>query len=314
MSLFAPSYYPTFRCIAGDCQHSCCIGWDIDIDPKTLSKYRALPPKERKQILAHTVTEKGTTSFRLAAEDRCPFLTKAGLCQLILTHGEGILCDICREHPRFYNHFSDRTEVGVGLCCEEAARLILTNQSPFKLMELETTAENGAQMPFPDPFEEDFFQARTELLAILTNRAQSLQERINAIVLRYGLDADSIYRNDAHWQTVYRNLERLDPAWDDALDAWETSSNAPAWQNEIASEQLIAYFLYRHLSDAIEEDDWEARISFALLSAHIICTIATARGGDSLATLIDTARAYSAEVEYNEDAVALLLSKLGRID
>ena len=314
MSLFAPSYYPTFRCIAGDCRHSCCIGWEIDIDPKTLSKYRALPPKERKQILAHTVTEKGTTSFRLAAEDRCPFLTKTGLCQLILTHGEGILCDICREHPRFYNHFSDRTEVGVGLCCEEAARLILTNESPFELIELQTTAENGSQIPFPDPFEEDFFQARTELFAILTNRAQSLQERINAIVLRYGLDADSIYRNDAHWQTVYRNLERLDPTWDDALDAWEASSNAPAWQNEIAREQLIAYFLYRHLSDAIEEDDFEARISFALLSAHVISTIATARGGDSLATLIDTARAYSAEVEYNEEAVALLLSKLGRID
>ena len=314
MSLFAPSYYPTFRCIAGDCRHSCCIGWEIDIDPKTLSKYRTLPPKERKQILAHTVTEKGTTFFRLAAEDRCPFLTKAGLCQLILTHGEGILCDICREHPRFYNHFSDRTEVGVGLCCEEAARLILTNQSPFELIELQTTAENGSQMPFPDPFEEDFFQARTELFAILTNRAQSLQERINAIVLRYELDADSIYRNDAHWQTIYRNLERLDPAWDDALNAWETSSNAPAWQNEIAREQLIAYFLYRHLSDAIEEDDFEARISFALLSAHVISTIATARGGDSLATLIDTARAYSAEVEYNEEAVSFLLSKLGRID
>ena len=314
MSLFAPSYYLNFRCIAGDCRHSCCIGWEIDIDPKTLSKYRALPPKERKQILAHTVTEKGTTSFRLAAEDRCPFLTKAGLCQLILTHGDGILCDICREHPRFYNHFSDRTEVGVGLCCEEAARLILTNKTPFELIELETSAVNNSLMPFPDPFEEDFFQARAELFALLTNRAQSLQARIDAIICRYKLDADSIYRNDAQWQTIYRDLERLDPAWDAALDAWEASSNEPAWQNEIAAEQLIAYFLYRHLADSVEEDDWEARISFALLSTHVICTIAATKGGDPLATLIDTARAYSAEVEYNEDAVALILNKLGRID
>lgn len=314
MSLFAPSYYPNFRCIAGDCRHSCCIGWEIDIDPQTLSKYRSLPPKERKQILAHTVTAKGITSFRLAAEDRCPFLTQSGLCQLILTHGEDILCHICREHPRFYNHFSQRTEMGVGLCCEEAARLILTEQAPFALMELDSDSAKGSPLPFADPFEEDFFSARAELFAILTNRAQPLQERLDAIVSRYGLNADFIYRNDRHWQAVCRNLERLDGAWDGALDAWEAQSPPTPWQNDIAEEQLIAYFFYRHLADVMEDDAWEARIAFALLSAHIITAIAAARGGEPLAMLIDTARAYSAEVEYNEDAVALLLNELGRID
>ena len=35
-----PNYYPTFRCIAGACKHSCCIGWEIDIDEETLTKYK----------------------------------------------------------------------------------------------------------------------------------------------------------------------------------------------------------------------------------------------------------------------------------
>ena len=42
MKLFAPKYYEDFSCIADKCRHSCCIGWEIDIDPETLAKYSAL--------------------------------------------------------------------------------------------------------------------------------------------------------------------------------------------------------------------------------------------------------------------------------
>ena len=35
-----PEYYKDFACIAGDCRHSCCIGWEIDIDEATAEKYR----------------------------------------------------------------------------------------------------------------------------------------------------------------------------------------------------------------------------------------------------------------------------------
>ena len=40
MKLFAPKYYGSFKCIADKCEHSCCIGWEIDIDDTTLKKYR----------------------------------------------------------------------------------------------------------------------------------------------------------------------------------------------------------------------------------------------------------------------------------
>ena len=224
---------------------------------------------------------------------------------MILTHGEGILCEICREHPRFYNHFSDRTEAGLGLCCEEAARLILTTAEPFSLICLEDTL----QTTLADPFEADFFATREAIFTTLTNRDLPLSERIGEILHRFSIDGRMIYENDAHWQEIYRNLERLDPAWDHALDAWASGCVSVETWNEIAAEQLIAYFLYRHLSDAVEDDCLEARISFALLSTHIICSVARAKGGE-FSALIDTARAYSSEVEYNEEAVAFLLEKL----
>jgi lysine-N-methylase len=310
MSLFAPAYYPAFRCIAGDCAHSCCIGWEIGIDPATLARYKALPPKERKAIFAHTVTQKGSTTFRLSADGRCPFLNNSGLCRLILTHGEAILCDICREHPRFYNLFSHHTEVGLGLCCEEAARLILTHPDPFALISLEESAQSAPA----DPFEADFFVRREEIFQILCDRSRPLPDRVEQLLANYSLSCQTLFDSDSHWQSVYRALERLHPTWDDALAAWEGAPPFPTFPDTVATEQLIAYFLHRHLTGALEDGRYGVRVAFALLSAHVISAIAAAMGGDSpLATLIDVARAYSEEVEYDEDNTAVLLNELDRL-
>ena len=43
------------------------------------------------------------------------------LCRTILTLGEEKLCNICTEHPRYYEWFGSVKEGGIGLCCEEAA-------------------------------------------------------------------------------------------------------------------------------------------------------------------------------------------------
>ena len=42
MKEFVPNYYHKFKCIADQCQHSCCIGWEIDIDNKTLEYYKSV--------------------------------------------------------------------------------------------------------------------------------------------------------------------------------------------------------------------------------------------------------------------------------
>ena len=39
MKTVVPSYYKEFRCIADKCNHSCCKGWEIDIDDETYKKY-----------------------------------------------------------------------------------------------------------------------------------------------------------------------------------------------------------------------------------------------------------------------------------
>ena len=36
-----PSYYGRFACLMGECRHSCCIGWEIDVDDGALARYDA---------------------------------------------------------------------------------------------------------------------------------------------------------------------------------------------------------------------------------------------------------------------------------
>ena len=42
MKLYAPAYYKEFACIADRCKHSCCIGWEIDVDDDARELYDTL--------------------------------------------------------------------------------------------------------------------------------------------------------------------------------------------------------------------------------------------------------------------------------
>ena len=107
MLFVVPDFYDDFQCIAGQCRHSCCIGWEIDIDEYSFAYYSGIEGELGQELREKTSAEP-TPHFVLDEGERCPFLNESGLWRLILSLGEDSLCDICREHPRFYNEFSDR--------------------------------------------------------------------------------------------------------------------------------------------------------------------------------------------------------------
>lgn len=77
MKKIAPNYYKSFSCIADRCQHSCCIGWEIDIDEDSLDYYKSIDG-EIGEFLSKNIENDGETAhFRLIGEEeRCPFLQK----------------------------------------------------------------------------------------------------------------------------------------------------------------------------------------------------------------------------------------------
>lgn len=138
MKVIVPDYYKDFKCIANKCKHTCCKGWEVEIDEEGLQRFRDYPDIMEKVEFGEDV------HFKLTDEEVCPFLLKNGLCDMIVKYGEDIICQTCRDHPRYRNYWNDRIEMGLGLVCEEAARLILFKETSMKLEVLsdDTNAED----------------------------------------------------------------------------------------------------------------------------------------------------------------------------
>ena len=82
MKRVVPDYYADFACIAGACRHTCCVGWEIDIDPDSLRRYQAIPGEMGERLRSYIDIEE-TPHFRLTADERCPLLNTNGRCDVI---------------------------------------------------------------------------------------------------------------------------------------------------------------------------------------------------------------------------------------
>ena len=311
MKLIAPDYYTEFHCIADKCRHSCCVGWEIAIDPDKLAYYHSIGG-ELGERLQKGISEEDE-QFILDEEERCPFLNRTGLCDLITALGEDALCQICRDHPRFRNFYADRTEIGLGLCCEAAGALILSQKEKMTLVTLE---DDGAA-DMPDVADASLLAWREELLALAQDRSKPTELRAAEILRVAGLTLS--HRSRAEWAEIYLGLERLEPSWTDRLlelketDLTEISlPDAAAW--EPAFEQLLVYFLYRQLPLALDDGEYEGRAAFAVLSFAMIRRLLLVQlalhGSVALADLIEIARQYSAEIEYSDENIEILLYKI----
>lgn len=171
-----PDFWRNFHCIAERCTDNCCAGWAVDIDECSLAKYQAMSEADREWLLEGAALEPGSASFRLNAYGRCHFLGDDGLCRMIKRLGEASLCDICREHPRFYHWLNGWEEAGLGLCCEEAAGLVLTAAQGLHFV----WESEMPEIPTDEP-EGQLFDLRAELTALLQDRELPLKERVRIL-------------------------------------------------------------------------------------------------------------------------------------
>lgn len=300
---FTPKLYEKFKCIADRCRHSCCIGWEIDIDEITLSYYNSLDTQMGKRIRQNI--EGDVPHFVLTEGERCPFLNKNGLCDIITECGEDALCDICRLHPRFSNFFDSFTETGLGLCCEEAVRIVLGEQEKFTL-----------NMPDKESItdeEKEFLSQRSEVFAILQDRDKSIGVRFDTLAKRYGFEFDFSLSELCR---IYLSLERLDENWTGVLESTACYEFDKAifeeHDFELIFEQLSCYFIFRHLADAMWYGDYCGRIRFTLMSCYLIgALISNHKNENNTITheeIYEIVRMYSSEIEYSEENLEKLLS------
>lgn len=272
MQYTVPHYYKKFRCIAGECPDTCCAGWQIQIDPASLRKYRKIKGPLGNRLKNEINWKEGC--FR-QYNGRCAFLNENDLCDLYLEGGGArAFCRTCRTYPRHIEEFEGLREISLSLSCPAAADLILNCGEPVRFLHAEDEKED-------EPYEDfDFFlftkleDARSLILRILQDRAHpfslraaaslalahDLQQRIDKNAL---FEADNLFdrysspgmwtwfetrlsalklsegyaeRRRAAENALFSILDRLEVLRDDwmpyLVDARRTLKNAPALQRE----------------------------------------------------------------------------------
>lgn len=182
MKYHKPSFFDQFKCIGSACTDTCCAGWEIEVDETTAEGYLTEKGAFGDRLRREIGSEPGEYFFKLQ-NNRCPFLNKENLCDIFINLGEDRLCDICREHPRFYNWFGDYTEVGLGLCCEEAERLLFSNSKPLTFVE-EVHTDSSDLLDDESEECEQMLEERKAIFSILQKRKKNIGARLKRLLLQ----------------------------------------------------------------------------------------------------------------------------------
>lgn len=294
-----------FKCVAGKCKHNCCIGWEIDIDKRSLEKYKKVKPPFSQKLKDGIDEDNGC--FKLDKGRRCAFLNDDNLCEIYVNCGKNYLCQVCRDHPRFRNYFSGRIEEGVGISCEKACEMLVKFDGEIK----ETVTEDKRKTKKTTDFENKVLNKRSAIYQII-NKKDSVSLKVEKVLEYANIKLESILNNLDIAKTM-QSMEKLNETLYQKCSKTEfnVSFNDVEKFNKPFSN-LLWYFITRHLSNAGDDLDIKSRIVFSVLSVYIIFAIFLS-GEQTEENLIDVAREYSAEIEYDDENVFNFLDEIERV-
>lgn len=336
MILKMPEYYKKFTCTADKCSDNCCVGWEIDIDSSTVAYYNSVTG-DFGEKLQKNISETEPKSFVLGADERCPFLNDRNLCEIILSLGEDKLCNICTEHPRYYEWFGNVKEGGIGLCCEEAARIIISAENPSDTYETVIPDEENE-------FEETSLYAcllgvREKILAYLVCNSLPLNVKIRDIIdytttVQSNIDNEiydvpEILPSSEHAEHRFNDilsfmstLEPIDEKWlpylEKITEMYDTVCNKKEQflQNNPNVEQYLCniavYFIWRYFMKGTFDSEIVSRVKLMAVSVAVIGYMYLCKwlesGTLSHEDCAQLAKNYSKEFEYSEENLEAMLN------
>lgn len=255
-----PHYYKRFQCLAGECPDTCCAGWEIAIDKKSLDRYRRTKGPLGTRLLGSIQWDRGVF---YQYGHRCAFLNEDNLCDLQAEGGERMLCRTCRQYPRHVEEFEGAREISLSLSCIRAAQIILGCQEPVRFLTKEKEAGEEDFRNF------DFFlytkleDSRERMFGILQNRqldlkirmlmvlslAHDIQRRINqeclfevdGLLERYGKKG-AFERFERQVEGMAFGTERRFAAMDKLLEILEGMEVLnPSWKPELVRLRQALY-------------------------------------------------------------------------
>ena len=310
MLIRVPDYFENFKCLAGACPHSCCIGWEVVLDEDSVERYKSVEgPLGEKLRASMTVDAEGDVCFPLNG-GRCPFLDGENLCEIHRQLGQEATSVTCQEHPRFTEDFGAFREITLCASCPAARDLLLASREMLTFVERETEEEAEET----DEWLETLLPMREELMAVLTDRTRTVHERLGdflrlAEAQQAWLDekdekdsSEGEARLPADAMETLARLEVLEADWREVLK--QAAERSSAAQDEALLERIGVYFAFRYLLKAVNDGDLLNRARFVAFSVLAVERLAGVLGiGEAL-------RRYSCELEHSDENMERLLGCL----
>ena len=323
MRIKVPEYFLSFKCIADKCKDSCCIGWEIDVDSEAKAKYENLDTDLGREIVEKT--QHGY--FPLQKNGRCAFLDKQGLCRIISSVGEGYLCDICREHPRYYGISADGIEGGLGLGCEEAARLILKSGGRAEFSSIEHSPKyfsDDAHAHFTDEVRRVIYEKIATLgIKELIGYLYGLAPEVDGIafdlcagnefaslpeIKKVIFDKDRLSADLSKFTALLSECEALDDDWQINLKKTSAVNTDVVLSHENEIKSLVFYFTHRYVRECTDDMSVGQRILFSLFSSLFIIALSAVLECEEKE--VRAAVLFSKNIEYSTDNVDIIIDAL----
>lgn len=271
MKIVKPTFYKNFKCIAGDCPDSCCQGWEVDADSDSLEYYKTLDNSLEIKKRIDSVLSKDefdNTIFTLAPKKRCPFLNDENLCDMHIAIGGEHTPYTCRTFPRFIYDFGGTREIGISFSCPVASDMMYNTES----FDFET--EVNSDLPTLNDIDAEkyflLYKGRAEAYKIAKDKNKSIRERLNdlldlGVLLQEKLLPYDEGGDDIAFFDVFKNPELINPEWKEKVENFSLKQVSDTQSNE----NILMYFLYKYLMQAVYDDDALSKIKMAVIGVFI---------------------------------------------
>lgn len=191
---YCADYFDDFTCIGTQCEDTCCVGSEVEIDKITYGKYKSIKDEKLEKIIkCHVYENQGYrdeyidfAKVTLTGDKSCPFLNGKKLCMIQASIGEEYLSNFCYSFPRYTNLIDGVYENTMALSCPEAARLVLLKKEGISFVKIDTIPRRGIVSQYVDTQREDlkessvskFTELREFAIWVMQRREYNIWERL----------------------------------------------------------------------------------------------------------------------------------------
>ena len=247
IKLRTPEYYKNFHCISSECKDNCCVGgWQIDIDEETAEYYSTVNGDFGKKLRDNI--DYDNLCFKLK-DGKCPFLDNNNLCGIYKELGEEHIGVVCDQFPRFTEYFGNVKERGIGLACEEAAKIILTDRSNFSYSETDTDEDVFDDSEFDSSLADMLMLLRDEFMYVIEKTDYTFNQKM-IIIINIAADFQNHINNNDYnsMNKLYKKIKQHD------FNSCFISDFRQISFNEL--EQNMASVWYAYLELETLGDEW----------------------------------------------------------